>query len=79
MVSAVVHAMHNLISGVFEHLKIIYLLNVYKRVNYMQSLLRGPALKKYKTVMGGCKELAKGISGYQWTLDATKDVTMEKI
>ena len=49
-----------------------------KSIQYMQSILRGKALNKYKQVMVGCKELMKGLAGYQWNLGEMKDVTMEK-
>ena len=52
-------------------------MDVDQKVNYMHSLLRGLALKKYKTVLTECKELAKDIAGYQWTLKNAKDVTIE--
>ena len=44
----------------------------------MQCLLRVPSLTKYKTVLVECKESKKGISVDQWTLGATKYVTMEQ-
>ena len=70
--------MRNLTVRVFEHLKITSPLDVDKRVNYMQRLLRWPVLNTYKTVLVDCKESEKGIYGYQWTIVATKDVTMEQ-
>ena len=78
-VSAVVRVMHDLTHGVFEHLEITPPLDVDRRVNYTQNLLRGPVLKNYKTVMAECKDPSKGISGDQWTLSATKYVTMEQL
>ena len=54
-------------------------MDVYKRFNYTQHILRGPSLKKYNTVLAECKDSVKGISGYQWTIGPTKDVTMEQI
>ena len=54
-------------------------MDVDKIVNYLHCLLSGLALKKYKTFLTECNELAKGIAGYQWTLIAMKDVTMEKL
>ena len=44
----------------------------------MQRFPRVAALNKYKAVLAEYKELSKGIDGDQWTLGATKDVTMEK-
>ena len=61
--TAVVCAMRNLTSGLFEHLGIVCPLDVDKRVNYTQRFLRELALKRYKTFLMDCKELAKGIAG----------------
>ena len=36
------------------------------------------ALKKSKQVISECKESAKGITGYQWNLEAIEDVNMEQ-
>ena len=58
-------AMHDLTNRVFKHLKITFTLNVNERVKYTQRLLKGTVLKKYKTVLVECKELAKSISGDQ--------------
>ena len=69
--------MHNLISGVFEHLEITFPNDVDKRVNYTQRLLRRAALKEYKAVFKKCKEYSKEIARYQWTLVETKNITME--
>ena len=73
-----VHAMREITIRVFEHLEITSPLDVDKRMNYMQSLLRGSTLKKYKTILTECKENTKGISGYQWKINEVKDVTMER-
>ena len=54
-------------------------MDVDKWVNCTQRILRGPALKKYKKVLVECKELVKGIAGYQWIIGPTKDVTMEQL
>ena len=47
----VINTMHNLTSGVFEHLEIISFIDVDKRLAYTQRILKGPALKKYREVM----------------------------
>ena len=70
--------MRNLTSRVFEHLEITSPMDVDKSVNCVQRLLRGSALNKYKAVLTEFKESAKGLSGDQWTLGETNDVTMEK-
>ena len=72
-------AMQKLTSRVFEHLYITYTLDVDQMVSYMQRLLRGEALKKYKTVLVDCKETAKGVYGYQWMLCEAKGVTMDHL
>ena len=53
-------------------------MDVDKRVNYIQCLLRGSGLKKYKVVLTECKESAKKLAGDQFNLLKTKDVTMEQ-
>ena len=72
----VVLAMSNLTVRVFEHLETTSNLDIDKRINYKQIILRGTPLKKYKQVLAGYKDLEKGISGDQWNLGATKDVTL---
>ena len=62
---SVVRTMRDLTRGVFGHLEITSLPGVDKRVNYMQRLLRVLALKKYNTILAGCKETTRGIAGYQ--------------
>ena len=54
-VPAVACVMRNLTIGVFEHLEIAPPLFVDEKVNYMQRLLRGLALKKYKKILVECK------------------------
>ena len=68
---------HNLTSRLFEQLEITSPIYVYQRVNCMQLLLRGSALKKSKAVLMECKELAKELAGYQWNLGEIKDVNMD--
>ena len=75
---SLVCTMRDLKIGVFEHLEITLSLYVDKRINYTHPLLRGPVIKKYKTVRVECTELAKVISWYHWTLGARKYVTMEQ-
>ena len=47
----VVSAMHNLIVGVFEHLKTTSPMDVDQRLAYTQRILRRAAPKKYKEVL----------------------------
>ena len=49
--TALVSAMHDLPSGVFEHLDITYPMDVAQRVAYTQSILREAVLNKYKAIM----------------------------
>ena len=71
--------MRDLTSKMFEHLEITSPLDVDQSINYKQRLLRESALNKYKVVLTKCKELAKDISGYQWTLIEAKDITIERL
>ena len=77
--TAVVRVMHDITRKLFEQLDIISTLDVYKRVNYTQIILRVAALNKYKTVLEDFKYTAKGIAVDQWTLSEAKDVTMEQV
>ena len=74
-----VRVMRDLTSKMFEHLEITSPLDVDQSINYKQRLLRESALNKYKVVLTKCKELAKDISGYQWTLIEAKDITIERL
>ena len=60
-----VRVMRNLISRVFEDLEITSPTYVDKRLNYMQSLLRGLSLKKHKKVLAEYMESVKGVAGDQ--------------
>ena len=60
-----VSTMCDLTCGVFEHLEITSTMDVNQRISYTQRLLRGAALKKYKSVLMECKESAKDIPGEQ--------------
>ena len=73
-----VHTIHDLTSKLFENLEITSPLGVDKRVNYTQRIIRGAPLKKYKTILTECNEIAKGIYGDQWALGEVKDVTTEQ-
>ena len=53
---AVVRAICDLTSGVFEHLEIPSAMDLDKKVNYTQRLIRGPMIKKYKTFLAECNE-----------------------
>lgn len=54
-----VRVMLNLIVGLFEDLNITFKLDFYHRVNYTESILLGPALKKYFTLVLTWKKMAK--------------------
>ena len=53
-------------------------MDVDKRIDYMQQIFRGKALKKYKNALKGYKQQEKGIAGNQWTLVVTKDITIKQ-
>ena len=48
---AVVSVVRGLTSVVFEHREITSPMNVYQSIAYMQRILRGVALKKYKAAL----------------------------
>ena len=76
---AVVSAMRDLTFGVFEHLEITSPVYVDQRVAYTQRILIGAALKKYKAVLGECKQLTKEIAGDKWYLGALKGLSMDNL
>ena len=65
----VVRVMRNLTVGVFEHLEITSLIDVYQRISYTQHILWGAALNKYKTILVECKDSEKGLAGVSGRLD----------
>ena len=42
--------------GVFEHLEITSIMDLYLRIKYTEHILRGPELKKYQLVLVECQE-----------------------
>ena len=51
-------------------------MDVDQRVDYMQSILRGAALKNYKVVLLDCKHSEKDIAGEKWTLGELKGISI---
>ena len=47
-------------------------MDVEKRVAYMQRILRGAAIKNYKTVLVECKQSTKDLAGDSWNLGELK-------
>ena len=75
--TAVVNAMYDLTSGLFEHLEITSPMDVDKRVAYTQRILRGTALWKYKDVQLKCKQLAKDLARDIWILGKLKELSKD--
>ena len=73
----VVSIICDLTSRVFDHLEIPLHMEVDKRVVYMQTILRGSAINKYKTVLLECKQLVKNLMGDKWTLGDLKALFIE--
>ena len=69
--------MHNLTSGVFEHLDINSPMDVYQRVAYIQRILRRAVIKRYKAVLLECYKLARGMAGEKWNLSELKGLSMD--
>ena len=69
--------MHDLTSGVFENLEITSPMDVEKRVAYMQRILRGAAIKNYKTVLVECKQSTKDLAGDSWNLGELKEISTD--
>ena len=67
------NAMHYLMVGIFEHLKITAKTDVDQRSKYKECILKGPALTKYQVIFLVCKETVKTYAKYQWTLREAKD------
>ena len=70
--------MCNLTSGVFENCEITSPMEVDQSIAYMQRILRGAALKKYKAVLMVCRESAKDLAGDKWTLGNLKAPSKER-
>ena len=67
----------DLTSKGFDHLDITSLVEVDQRVVYTQTILRGSAINKYKTVLLECKQLVKNLMGDKWTLGDLKAISTE--
>ena len=65
---SVISVMRNLTIRVFEHIEITYVMDVDLSIKHTERILRGTSLKKYQHILAGCKALAKGIYGGQWSL-----------
>ena len=74
-----VNGMRDITSRVFEHLEITYPMNVHQFIAYMQRILRGYALKKYKAFLLECKQLGKDLVGDKWTLGDLKGISMDDL
>ena len=73
----VINSIHNLTVRVFENLEIISPTDVDKRLAYMQRILRGPSIKKYREILVTCKQSAKELAGDEWTLGDLGGVSIE--
>ena len=51
-------------------------MDLYVSIKYMERILRGPGLNKYLQVLADCKDSAKGLAGYQWSLGLAEGVSM---
>ena len=76
---ALVNAMRDLTSGMFEHLDITSPMDVYQRVAYTQQIIRGAALKNYKAVLVEYKRSAKELAGDKWTLGVLKGLSTDDL
>ena len=72
-----VSAMRDLTIIVLENLDITSPMDVYQMVAYMQRILRGKPLKKYKAILLECKQSAKDIAEDKWTFVELKWVYIE--
>ena len=76
---SVISVMRNLTIRVFEHIEITYVMDVDVSIKHTERILRGTSLKKYQHILAGCKALAKGIYGGQWSLGSWKEFSMEQL
>ena len=51
---------------VFEHLGITTWRGIYQRWMYVEQVLKGSALTKFRVSVLACEELVRDESGYQW-------------
>ena len=74
---ALVIIMHDLTSGMFDHLDITSTMEVDQRVSYMQRILRMDAPKKYKAVLLEYKQLDKDLAEDKCTLGDLKGLSID--
>ena len=73
----VVHAIHYLTFGIFEHLNITAKTYMDQRVKYTECILTGPALNKYRSILLVCNEAENTYARYHCMLGVEMDVSME--
>ena len=68
-----------IINRVFEYLDITSPMEADQRIAYMQRILRGVELKKYKAFLMECKQSANDRAGGKWTLGYLKALSTEDL
>ena len=63
--------------GFFEHLDITYSLYVDARVNYIDCILKGVKLTKFKSMLISCKDNTMKESEENWTTGEAKNMLMD--
>ena len=74
-----VSAMRNLNSVVFDHRGITYPMEVEQRVAYMQRIMRGESIEKYKALLMEYKQSENDISEDKRTLGYFKALCTEEL
>ena len=62
----VVRMLRKIMVRVFEHLGITNWRGIYQRWMYVEQVLKGSALTKFRVSVLACEELVRDESGYQW-------------
>ena len=75
---AVINSMHDRTVVLFKHLEVTSKLDLNQMIKYMDHILRGLELKKFRQVLLECKKLVKGLAVYQWSMGLAKSVTVEQ-
>ena len=75
--TTIVNAMRDLRVGIFEHLNIISWSDVDERIKFIERILKGATLKKFRAVLLYCKGNIVLEAGENWNLGKPNEVSME--
>ena len=70
----VIWVLREMTVSVFEHLGITTWKGIYQRWMFIEQVIKGPDLTKFRKAMLAFKGLVRSESGYQWGIDKPEDV-----